>query len=134
MAAKKKQSAARRSTTAKAKGKKAQRRPAAKKSAARKPKPKQKRAVVRKKPAPPARVAARKAVPARVPPPALAEIDQRIAIVQRNLRELSEQASASSGSATEELLSDRIAGQEAELRRLRQERDALETVGRSSAS
>jgi cell division protein FtsB len=36
-----------------------------------------------------------------------------------------EQAASTSGSASEEALSDRITGQEAELQRLRQERDAL---------
>jgi|KBSSwiStaDraftv2_1062776.scaffolds.fasta_scaffold3436843_1 hypothetical protein len=117
MAAKKK-SASRRSA-AKAKTKKA---------AARKSKPAPKKAVARRKqPAPAAKVAARKARSRKAPPsPALVEIDRRIAIVQNNLRDLMEQASALSGSATEELLSDRIAGQEAELQRLRQERDALD--------
>jgi hypothetical protein len=125
MAAKKK--AASRRSTAKAKAKKAkQKKPAAKKAAT------PKRQAVRKKP----KTAARRRKPApvakapvrRVPAPssaALIEIDQRIAIVQNNLRALAEQSSASSGSATEELLSDRIASQEAELKRLRQERDTL---------
>jgi len=126
MAAKKK-SAARRSTAAKARGKKAQKRPVAKK-AARNPKPKQKRAVATNP------VAARKATPAKAPSPALVEIDQRISLVQRNLRELIEQASASSGSATEELLSDRITAQEAELQRLRRERDALDQGGGTPAA
>jgi hypothetical protein len=124
MAAKKK--AASRRSTAKAKTKKAKQKPAAKKTAT------PKRQAVRKKP----KTAARRRKPApvakapvrRVPAPssaALMEIDQRIAIVQNNLRALAEQSSASSGSATEELLSDRIASQEAELKRLRQERDTL---------
>jgi hypothetical protein len=62
------------------------------------------------------------------PPPsaALADIDRRIAIVRNNLRDLMEQASGTSGSASEELLSDRIFSQETELRRLLQERDTLE--------
>jgi hypothetical protein len=63
--------------------------------------------------------------PKAVASPSTAEIDQRIAIVRNNLRDLMEQASATSGSASEELLSDRIASQEAELRRLNQERDSL---------
>jgi len=117
MAAKRK-SASRRSA-AKAKGKKAGRRPAAKKSAAKKVvgkrKPVRKKAAVRRKPAP----------PPKGPSPALAEIDQRIALVRNNLRDLSEQAASTSGSASEEALSDRITSQEAELQRLRQERDAL---------
>lgn len=131
MAAKKK-SASRRSTAKKAKSNKGGQRPAARKSAALKSKTTRnkttrKKAVVRrKKPAPAAKAAPRKPPPAKAPSsPALAEIDQRIAIVRRNLRELMDQASASSGSAVEELLSDRIAGQEAELLRLRQERDAI---------
>jgi hypothetical protein len=45
--------------------------------------------------------------------------------VQNNLRDLMEQAAATSGSGSEEILSDRITSQEAELQRLRQERDAL---------
>jgi hypothetical protein len=60
-----------------------------------------------------------------VPPPGMAEIDQRIAIVRGNLRELTEQATAFSGSSTEELLSDRIAEQEARLELLRKQRERL---------
>lgn len=124
MAAKKK-SAARRSAT-KAKGKKAKKRPPAKKAAVRKKPPaRRKAAASRRKPA----AKARTARPPKAPsPPALVEIEQRIALAQNNLRDLIEQSTATSGSATEDALSDRIAGQEAELQRLRQERDAL--VGR----
>jgi hypothetical protein len=125
MAAKKK-SASRRSA-AKAKSKKAGKRPAAKKGAAKKAV--SKRTPARKKVAAPRRKSAAKAArtvqrPA-LPSPALAEIDQRIALVRSNLRDLMEQAASTSGSASEEALSDRIIGQEAELQRLRQERDAL---------
>jgi hypothetical protein len=125
MAAKKK-SASRRSA-AKAKGKKAGKRPAPKKKAAarkRPPAPK-KAAARRRKSVSAAKVPARTARPPKAPSPALAEIDQRIALVRNNLRDLTEQAASTSGSASEEALSDRIASQEAELRRLGQERDAL---------
>jgi hypothetical protein len=126
MAAKKK-SASRRSA-AKVKGKKAGKRPTPKKkAAARKPAPaaKKKAAMRRRKPVPAAKTPARTARPPKAPSPALAEIDQRIALVRNNLRDLTEQAASTSGSASEEALSDRIASQEAELRRLGQERDAL---------
>ena len=55
----------------------------------------------------------------------LAELDERIAAVTENLRELTEQAAAYSGAADEELASERIEEQESELERLRKERDAL---------
>jgi hypothetical protein len=55
----------------------------------------------------------------------IAEIDDRIAAVRDNLRELVEQAAAYSGAADEELASERIAELEAELDRLTQQRDAL---------
>ena len=74
-------------------------------------------------------VAAPKAALARSAPapvsPAVAELDNRIAIVRANLRELVEQAASFAGAATEELLSQRITEQEERLRRLIQERDAL---------
>jgi hypothetical protein len=57
--------------------------------------------------------------------PAIAEVDQRIAIVRNNLRELTEQAAASSGASTEELMSSRIAQQEAQLRTLTKRRAEL---------
>ena len=59
------------------------------------------------------------------PPQALAEVDARIAIVRDNLRELTEQAAAVSGGSTEELLSERIAEQEAKLDLLRKQREKL---------
>ena len=44
------------------------------------------------------------------------EIDARISIVRENLRDLIEQAAAYSGAADDELLSQRITEQEAQLR------------------
>lgn len=58
-------------------------------------------------------------------PEALAEIEQRIAIIRDNLRELVEQAAGYSGAADDELTSDRIATQQAQLDALLKERDAL---------
>ncbi|MES0403795.1 MAG: hypothetical protein ABUJ93_09860 [Hyphomicrobium sp.] len=58
-------------------------------------------------------------------PEALAELDQRIAIVRDNLRELVEQAAAYSGAADEARNADRIADQEAKLAALWKEREAL---------
>ena len=76
----------------------------------------------------PAQAAARPAARREAPPPAaLSEIDRRIAIVRGNLRDLMEQAAATSGSASEELMSDRMRSEEAELQRLLQERDTLST-------
>jgi predicted RNA-binding protein len=56
---------------------------------------------------------------------ALAELDQRIAIVRGNLRELVEQAAAYSGAADEARNADRIANQEARLAELLKEREVL---------
>lgn len=58
-------------------------------------------------------------------PEALAEIEQRIAIIRDNLRELVEQAAGYSGAADDELNSDRIATQQAQLDALLKERDTL---------
>jgi len=55
----------------------------------------------------------------------IAEIDDRIAAVRENLRALVEQAAAYSGAADEELFSQRIADQEAQLERLTKQRDSL---------
>lgn len=55
----------------------------------------------------------------------IAEIDDRIAALRENLRELIEQAAAYSGAADENLMSQRIAEQEAELQRLTKQRDEL---------
>jgi len=53
------------------------------------------------------------------------ELDDRIASVRDNLRQLTEQAAALSGAADEARLADRIAAQEDELDRLTRQRDAL---------
>jgi len=58
-------------------------------------------------------------------PEDLAELDQRIAIIRDNLRELVEQAAAYSGAADEARNADRIADQEAKLAALLKEREAL---------
>jgi hypothetical protein len=55
----------------------------------------------------------------------LAELDQRIALLRDNLRELVEQAAAFSGAADEARTADRIADQEARLAALLKEREAL---------
>jgi uncharacterized small protein (DUF1192 family) len=57
--------------------------------------------------------------------PSLAELDERIAILRDNIRELTEQAAAFSGAEDEERNADRIAQQQAELERLLRERDQL---------
>ena len=62
--------------------------------------------------------------PAPVPAP-VTELDNRIAIVRANLRDLVDQAASSAGAANEELLSERIAEQEERLRRLIQEREQI---------
>jgi predicted RNA-binding protein len=54
----------------------------------------------------------------------LAELDDRIAILQDNLRQLVEQAAAASGSQNEERIADRITQQTEELDRLILERDS----------
>ncbi|MGB6999882.1 MAG: hypothetical protein WBD96_20215 [Pseudolabrys sp.] len=57
--------------------------------------------------------------------PNLAEIEGRIAVLKENIRELVEQAAAFSGAADEELVSQRIAKQEAQLELLTRQRDEL---------
>ncbi len=59
----------------------------------------------------------------------LAEINERIAVLRENLRDLTEQAAARSGAADEELLSNRIAEQEAQLELLTNQRDELARRG-----
>src|SRR5882757_2231380 len=54
----------------------------------------------------------------------LAELDDRIAILRDNLRQLVEQAAAASGSQNEERIADRIAQQTEELDKLILERDS----------
>ncbi len=58
-------------------------------------------------------------------PTELADLDQRIAVLRDNLRELVEQAAAFSGAADEARTADRIANQEARLAELLKERAAL---------
>jgi hypothetical protein len=53
----------------------------------------------------------------------LTELDDRIAVLRDNLRQLVEQAAGASGSQNEERTADRIAQQEAELSKLIAERD-----------
>jgi hypothetical protein len=53
------------------------------------------------------------------------ELDDRIAILRDNIRQLTEQAAASSGAADEERTSSRIAAQNEELQKLIKQRDAL---------
>jgi hypothetical protein len=53
------------------------------------------------------------------------ELDNRIAVVRGNLRLLTEQATAFSGSADEDRNADRIAQQSAELEDLLKRREAL---------
>src|SRR5215470_5528214 len=57
--------------------------------------------------------------------PTLAEIDNQIAIVRDNLRQLVERAASSSGASDEELISQRIAEQEARLALLRKKREEV---------
>jgi len=60
---------------------------------------------------------------------ALAEIENRIQLVQDNLRQLVEQTAAYSGAADEERNADRIADQQAKLDALLKEREALLSKG-----
>jgi hypothetical protein len=53
------------------------------------------------------------------------ELDDRIAIVRDNIRQLVEQATGSSGAEDEERNADRIAKQTEELEKLIKQRDAL---------
>jgi len=55
----------------------------------------------------------------------LAELDKRIALVRDNIRQLIEQAAASSGAGDEARNADRIAQQQDELNELIKQRDAL---------
>ncbi len=55
----------------------------------------------------------------------LAELDDRIAVVRDNIRQLIEQAAAASGARNEERTSDRLTQQNAELEALSKARDAL---------
>ena len=55
----------------------------------------------------------------------LAELDDRMAIVRDNIRQLIEQAAAASGERNEERVSERLTQQNAELEALSKARDAL---------
>ena len=57
--------------------------------------------------------------------PTRAEVEERIAILEDNLRDLTEQAAAYSGANDEDLASDRIAEIEQQLESLKQQRDRL---------
>jgi uncharacterized small protein (DUF1192 family) len=57
-------------------------------------------------------------------PLSLPELEDRIAIVRDNIRQLVEQAAAFSGAADENRNADRIAQQSEELEKLTKERDA----------
>jgi hypothetical protein len=53
------------------------------------------------------------------------EVEARIEIVRQNLRELTERAAGEAGVSSEEHDAEQIAEQEAELRSLEEERDAI---------
>ena len=55
------------------------------------------------------------------------ELDDRIAILRDNIRQLVEQAAAAAGGANEERASDRIADQSAELEKLTKQRDEIKS-------
>ncbi len=55
----------------------------------------------------------------------LAELNDRIAVLQDNIRQLVEQAAAASGEQTEERIADRLEQQNAELDKLTAVRDAM---------
>jgi hypothetical protein len=55
----------------------------------------------------------------------LYELEDRIAIIRDNIRQLIEQAAANSGAADEDRNADRIAQQNEELEKLVKQRDAL---------
>jgi uncharacterized small protein (DUF1192 family) len=54
----------------------------------------------------------------------LSELNNRIAILQDNIRQLIEQAAGASGEQNEQRIADRLNQQNDELERLTQERDA----------
>jgi hypothetical protein len=56
----------------------------------------------------------------------LAELDDRIAIIRDNIRQLIEQAAAMSGAGDESRNADRLADQQAELEKLTKQREALQ--------
>jgi len=58
-------------------------------------------------------------------PLSISELEDRIAILRDNIRQLVEQAAAAAGGANEERASDRIAEQSAESEKLTKQRDEL---------
>jgi hypothetical protein len=58
-------------------------------------------------------------------PASLVELDERIAVIRDNIRELTEQAAALSGAQDETLVADRIAAQERQLAELLKQRESL---------
>ena len=58
-------------------------------------------------------------------PLSLEELEDRIAIMRDNIRQVIEQAAAQSGAGDESRNADRLADQQAELNRLTKERDAF---------
>jgi hypothetical protein len=59
------------------------------------------------------------------PPISLQELEDRLAIVRENIRQLIEQATAQSGAGDESRNADRLFDQQAELDRLTAEREVL---------
>ena len=55
------------------------------------------------------------------------ELDDRIAILRDNIRQLVEQAAAASGGANEKRAADRITEQSAELEKLTKQRDGIKS-------
>lgn len=57
-----------------------------------------------------------------------AELDDRIAVLRDNIRQLIEQAAAASGEQTESRIADRLTQQNEELDKLTAQRDALKKI------
>jgi hypothetical protein len=121
-------SASRKSAAKKAAKTRKSRKAAKKAAKTRKPRAAAKKAAAPRK----RRAAAKKALATRKPKAVVAaaastttELDDRIAIVRTNLRELVEQATSYSGASDEERMSERIAEQEAKLELLIKQREAL---------
>jgi hypothetical protein len=119
-------SASRKSAAKKAAKTRKSRKAAKKASKTRKPRAAAKKAAATRK----RRVAAKKAPLTRKPKAVVAavastttDLDDRIAIVRTNLRELVEQATSYSGASDEERMSERIAEQEAKLELLIKQRE-----------
>jgi hypothetical protein len=100
---------------------------AAKKKASKKRKPRAARKKTAKTRKP--KAAKKKVVRKAAVSPAVAQLDERIAMIRNNLRELTEQAAAYSGASSEELAAERIAEQETKLQLLIKEREKLARRG-----